>query len=62
MLGGRRPRSCAPGDGRPLAPPQLNRAELDSVKKQLENRWKDVEEKLRAQEGPEGHDAAALRK
>ncbi|CAG02273.1 unnamed protein product, partial [Tetraodon nigroviridis] len=39
-----------------------NRIELDSVRKQLENRWKNINEKLQAQEGPEGDHAAALRK
>lgn len=41
---------------------QLDRIELDSVKKQLENRWKNINEKLQAQEVLEGDDAAALRK
>eukprot|EP00066_Takifugu_rubripes_P026352 XP_011615618.1 PREDICTED: glutamine-rich protein 2 [Takifugu rubripes] len=41
---------------------KLNRIELDSVKKQLENRWKNINEKLQPQEGLESDDAAALRK
>lgn len=41
---------------------QLNRIELDSVKKQLEGRWKNINEKLKAQEAPEHDDAAVLRK
>lgn len=32
------------------------------MKKQLENRWKNISEKLQAQEGQESDDAAALRK
>lgn len=32
------------------------------MKKQLENRWKNINEKLQAQEGLESDDAAALRK
>ncbi|XP_041813866.1 glutamine-rich protein 2-like [Chelmon rostratus] len=36
--------------------------ELDSVKKQLEGRWKNIHEKLQAQAAPEHEDAAALRK
>lgn len=32
------------------------------MKKQLEGRWKNINEKLRAQEAPEYDDAAALRK
>lgn len=42
--------------------PQSNRMELDSVKKQLEGRWKNIHEKLQAQAAPEHEDAAALRK
>ncbi|XP_068605799.1 glutamine-rich protein 2-like [Brachionichthys hirsutus] len=41
---------------------KLNRIELDSVKKQLEGRWKNIHEKLQAQGAPEQEDAAALRK
>lgn len=41
---------------------QLNRMELDSVKKQLEDRWKSIHEKLQAQSAPEHEDAAGLRK
>lgn len=32
------------------------------MKKQLENRWKNIADRLLAQEGLEGDDAAALRK
>lgn len=32
------------------------------MKKQLENRWKNISEKLQTQEGLESDDAAALRK
>nr|XP_046270713.1 glutamine-rich protein 2 [Scatophagus argus] len=41
---------------------KLNRIELDSVKKQLEGRWRNIHEKLQAQGAPEHEDAAALRK
>ncbi|XP_039680356.1 glutamine-rich protein 2 isoform X4 [Perca fluviatilis] len=41
---------------------KLNRMELDSVKKQLENRWKNIHEKLQAQGAPEHEDAAGIRK
>lgn len=41
---------------------QLNRIELDSVKKQLEARWKNIKERLQAQEPLEHGDAAVLRK
>ncbi len=41
---------------------QLNRIELDSVKKQLEGRWRNIHRKLQAQGAPEHDDAAALRK
>jgi len=36
--------------------------ELDSVKKQLELRWKNVQQKLKAQGAPEQEDAAGIRK
>ncbi|XP_030592354.1 glutamine-rich protein 2 isoform X2 [Archocentrus centrarchus] len=41
---------------------KLNRIELDSVKKQLEDRWRSIHEKLQAQAAPESDDAAAIRK
>ncbi|XP_070703471.1 glutamine-rich protein 2-like [Pempheris klunzingeri] len=41
---------------------KLNRIELDSVKKQLEDRWKNIHEKLQSQGAPEHEDAAGLRK
>ncbi|XP_034750819.1 glutamine-rich protein 2 isoform X3 [Etheostoma cragini] len=41
---------------------KLNRMELDSVKDQLENRWKNIHEKLQAQGAPEHEDAAGIRK
>ncbi|XP_078017367.1 glutamine-rich protein 2 isoform X2 [Epinephelus lanceolatus] len=41
---------------------KLNRIELDSVKKQLEDRWKNIHEKLQAQGAPEHEDAAGIRK
>jgi len=41
---------------------QLNRIELDSVKKQLEDRWKSIHKKLQAQGAPEHEDAAGIRK
>lgn len=41
---------------------QLNRIELDSVKKQLDGRWRNITEKLQAQEAAEPDDAAVLRK
>nr|XP_008289173.1 PREDICTED: glutamine-rich protein 2-like [Stegastes partitus] len=41
---------------------QLNRMELDSVKKQLEDLWKNIQEKFQAQEAPEHEDAAGFRK
>ncbi|XP_068193658.1 uncharacterized protein [Antennarius striatus] len=41
---------------------KLNRIELDSMKKQLEGRWRDIHQKLQAQGAPELEDAAALRK
>ncbi|XP_062264282.1 uncharacterized protein LOC133971085 isoform X2 [Platichthys flesus] len=41
---------------------KLNRMELDSVKKQLEERWKNIHEKLQTQGAPEHEDAAGIRK
>ncbi|XP_029282746.1 glutamine-rich protein 2 [Cottoperca gobio] len=41
---------------------KLNRMELDSVKKQLEDRWRNIHEKLQAQGAPEQDDAAGIRK
>ncbi|XP_032393015.1 glutamine-rich protein 2 isoform X3 [Etheostoma spectabile] len=41
---------------------KLNRMELDSVKDQLENRWKNIHEKLQAQGAPEHEDAAGIKK
>ncbi|RVE69953.1 hypothetical protein OJAV_G00082960 [Oryzias javanicus] len=41
---------------------KLNRIELDSMKKQLEERWRNIYKTLQAQEAPEADDAAALRK
>ncbi|XP_078808032.1 glutamine-rich protein 2 isoform X5 [Oryzias latipes] len=41
---------------------KLNRMELDSMKKQLEDRWRNIFKTLQAQEAPEADDAAALRK
>lgn len=57
--------SCGLMVSEPPVSLQLSRTELDSLKKQLEGRWKNVSEKLRAQEAaeaPECDDAAALRK
>lgn len=42
--------------------PQLNRIELDSVKKQLEDHWKNIQRQLRAQPAPELKDAAGIRR
>ncbi|XP_031697840.1 glutamine-rich protein 2-like [Anarrhichthys ocellatus] len=41
---------------------KLNRMELDSVKEQLEDRWKNIHKKLQAQGAPEHEDAAGIRK
>ncbi|XP_047427694.1 glutamine-rich protein 2 isoform X3 [Mugil cephalus] len=41
---------------------KLNRIELDSVKKQLEDRWKNIHKKLQAQGAPDPEDAAGIRK
>ncbi|KAF6716825.1 Glutamine-rich protein 2 [Oryzias melastigma] len=41
---------------------KLNRIELDSMKKQLEDRWRNIYKTLQAQDAPEADDAAALRK
>ncbi|XP_067334274.1 uncharacterized protein [Channa argus] len=41
---------------------KLNRIELDSLKKQLEDRWKNIHKNLQAQGAPEHEDAAGLRK
>ncbi|XP_041823169.1 glutamine-rich protein 2 [Melanotaenia boesemani] len=41
---------------------KLNRIELDSLKKQLEDRWRNIHQKLQAQGAPEHEDAAAIRK
>ncbi|XP_037647632.1 glutamine-rich protein 2 isoform X2 [Sebastes umbrosus] len=41
---------------------KLNRIELESVKKQLEGRWKSIQQKLRAQEAPQHEGAAGIRK
>ena len=46
----------------PALSPQLNRMELDSVKKQLEDRWKNIHEQLQTQGAPEHQDAAGIRK
>ncbi|KAL7382187.1 hypothetical protein ABVT39_018025 [Epinephelus coioides] len=40
---------------------KLNRGELDSVKKQLDSRWKTILEKLQAQEAPQGDIAAGTK-
>ncbi|XP_063077121.1 glutamine-rich protein 2 [Engraulis encrasicolus] len=41
---------------------KLNRIELDPVKQQLEDRWKNIRKKLQAQPAPEPSDAAGLRR
>lgn len=41
---------------------KLNRMELDSVKMQLEDRWRSIHQKLQAQSAPEQEDAAGIRK
>ncbi|XP_029914735.1 uncharacterized protein C16orf96 [Myripristis murdjan] len=41
---------------------KLNRIELDSVKKQLEDHWKNIQRQLRAQPAPELKDAAGIRR
>ncbi|KAM8844782.1 uncharacterized protein AB9W97_000216 isoform 2-T2 [Spinachia spinachia] len=41
---------------------KLNRMELDSVKKQLEDRWKNIHKKLRAEGSPEQDDAAGIKR
>ncbi|XP_039979920.1 glutamine-rich protein 2 isoform X2 [Xiphias gladius] len=41
---------------------KLNRIELDSVKRQLEDCWKNIHDKLQAQGAPEHEDAAGIRK
>nr|XP_020443579.1 glutamine-rich protein 2-like [Monopterus albus] len=41
---------------------KLNRIELDSMKKQLEDRWKNIHKELQAQGAPEHDDAAIIRK
>uniref|UniRef100_A0A3Q2Q1U8 Uncharacterized LOC105919100 n=1 Tax=Fundulus heteroclitus TaxID=8078 RepID=A0A3Q2Q1U8_FUNHE len=41
---------------------KLNRIELDSVKTQLEERWRSIQKKLQAQRAPEQEDAAGIRK
>lgn len=41
---------------------QLNRMELDSVKLQLEERWRSILKKLQTQSAPLEDDAAGIRK
>ncbi|KAM9843908.1 glutamine-rich protein 2 [Aulostomus maculatus] len=41
---------------------KLNRLELDSVRKQLEDRWRKIHDRLQAQAAPEHEDAAGIRK
>ncbi|XP_062421777.1 glutamine-rich protein 2 isoform X2 [Pungitius pungitius] len=41
---------------------KLNRMELDSVKKQLEDRWKNIHQKLQVEESPEQEDAAGIKR
>ncbi|XP_069021611.1 ribosome-binding protein 1-like [Embiotoca jacksoni] len=41
---------------------KLNRIELDSMKKQLEDRWKSIRKKLKAQQAPDHDDGAGLKK
>lgn len=53
---------CGGASDRYLTSRQLNRIELDSVKKQLDGRWRNITEKLQAQEAAELDDAAVLRK